>query len=144
MYEKRQAEWSGKCMAEAMTGNCVKSISSEESVEEKIKAWHESVTYLHPGIKVQKILTDKGKNFIGKTFVNFCGEHKIAVYKSTAYYPQGDGIPERAIQSVSAKMRLLYQSDVHSKFDQFDIVRLATEAFNNCPSSTTGDRPTQW
>jgi hypothetical protein len=55
------------------------------------------------------------------------------------YYPHGDGISERAIQTLNQKMRCLYWQ--HPEKDEKEKIRLATEAINNSIHTATNDTP---
>jgi hypothetical protein len=66
---------------------------------------------------------------------------KTKHYKSLAFYPQGNGLSERTIQTLSQKLRMLAYENFNPIVLFFELIENATIAVNNCPSAVTGLSP---
>jgi transposase InsO family protein len=66
-------------------------------------------------IKPKQLLTDNGTIFCGGSLKEFAFENGFKLSRSGAYYPQGDGISERMVQTVVKKMRMLLFNNLTSE-----------------------------
>jgi transposase InsO family protein len=57
--------------------------------------------------KVQVVRTDRGTEFLNKTFHGYCAQNGIHTEMSAAYTPQQNGVAERANRTIKEKVRTL-------------------------------------
>ena len=59
------------------------------------------------GSLVKVVRTDRGTEFLNKTFRGYCGEKGIHTELSAAYTPQQNGVAERMNRTIKEKARTL-------------------------------------
>lgn len=93
--------------------------------------------YCHWGIP-QKIITDRGKVFLGEFWTSLFGILRADLLVTTAYHPQSDGQPERTNQIVEIALRHLVNN---SKSDWSTYLGDVEFTMNNSTHSTIGVSP---
>ncbi len=86
----------------------------------------------------QRVLTDRGTNFLSKLISSICLLFKIEQIKTTSYHPQTDGLVERFNRTL-CDMLACYVNEKPESWDQYlDFVTFAYNTsqqatINNCP-----------
>ena len=90
--------------------------------------------YRHHG-PPRAIVSDRGKQFVGRMWKRFCQLMRITRRLSTAYHPETDGSTENANQKVEAFIRIFCN---YAQSDWKELLPSAQLAWNNRDSASTG------
>lgn len=86
----------------------------------------------------EKIRTDRGRQFIAGSVVDFLESRGIKLIHTSSYHPQGNGKAERAVRSLKSVMDHYYRSD---RKNWSAILPYATFCVNTALSSAKGFSP---
>jgi transposase InsO family protein len=86
----------------------------------------------------KEILTDCGKQFVGKLFVEICKILNIRKLQTTPYHPAANGIIERFHKTLK-QMIAQFVDEYNNNWDE--ILPFALMAYRNNISEATGDTP---
>ena len=86
----------------------------------------------------EKILTDRGKAFIGEFMTEVTNKLSVTQLKTTAYHPQTNGLTERFNKTL-ADMLSMFVSSHQKDWDQF--LPFVLFAYRTSVHSTTGETP---
>jgi Integrase core domain len=89
------------------------------------------------GTGVKRLLTDNGKIFVSKEVTTWAQQSEISLSRTSAYYPQGDRITERMIQSLSQKIIIQPYTQIEEITDGIPLITAAVGALNNTPTTST-------
>ena len=112
----------------ATTDNCTATEVADTFFEHVFK---------HHGIPRQ-IISDRGTQFAGQVFQEFCKKIGIRSTMSTAYHPQTDGQTERVNQSLEQYLRIFCS---HRQDDWAQLLSTAEFSYNNAAHESTGLSP---
>lgn len=79
----------------------------KKCVVEKIKAWvavaEAECQEYRKGEKLRAVQFDRGREFLNKVIETFCAGRGIRIESTVGYHPEGDGIAERSIRTISER-----------------------------------------
>jgi transposase InsO family protein len=97
-------------------------------------------TICREGMRTRKILSDNGPQFRKEWAKRWRLEGVVALHSSN-YYPQGNGLSERGIQTIQQKLRCCLYDNVDLEMEI--AVKLITDGYNSLRHSSTGVEPVE-
>lgn len=89
------------------------------------------------GFQLKKIRSDNGKEYVNKSFSDFCKLHGIQHQKTAPYSPQQNGMAERMNRTLMDKVRCMLIDSGLSKGFWAEALLTATHIVNNLPCKGT-------
>ena len=86
-------------------------------------------------------LSDKAKNIDGETIKQLCVALNVSKKHSSPYHPEGDGMAERAIQTVKSMLRCVSDEKDVSAYRWPDLLQQVAFLFNSSLGVSTGASP---
>ena len=91
--------------------------------------------------KPRTALSDQAKNIDGEVMRNLCNALEIEKKHSSPYHPEGDGMAERAIQTIKSMLRCVLEEEDVSVYKWPDALQQVAFLFNASSCISTGMSP---
>lgn len=94
------------------------------------------------GVKISRLRTDNGGEYVGKELRSFCKDKGIKMEYTVPYTPEQNGVAERMNRTLEEKARsMLFDSDVDRSF-WGEAVQTAAFLTNRSPATALGEKIT--
>ena len=113
-------------------------MANQEAITLKVSLLQNWI-YRHGKPKVA--LSDQAKNVDGEVMRKLCESLEIDKKHSSPYHPEGDGMAERAIQTVKSLLRCVLEEEEVSVYKWPDLLQQVAFVFNASTSVSTGKSP---
>src|SRR5699024_1698739 len=110
--------------------------SLTDTTTKSVTKWLEETVFARFGYPVT-ITTDGASYFESREFAKFCEERNIKHHVTTAYHHQGNGLAEKAIQTVEKMVR----TTVTEQSEWAQVLGQCVASYNTSRHHTTGVSP---
>ena len=96
----------------------------KKRIVEKIKAWvvvaEAECQEYGKGEKLRAVRFDRGREFLNQTMETFCAGRAIRIEPTVGYHPEGDGIAERSMRTISERgAAMRHEMDLPAAYWEF-------------------------
>ena len=96
----------------------------KKRIVEKIKAWmvvaEAECQEYGKGEKLRAVRFDRGREFLNQTMETFCAGRGIRIEPTIGYHPEGDGIAERSMRTISERgAAMRHEMDLPAAYWEF-------------------------